>query len=85
MTHNISAKAVAAKEAAKKKYSKLKCPHPNLVPLETHFAKRMKPNGPKFESFYDFSSNIMGAHISRIHSYYCPLCGKEILAPERSK
>jgi len=59
------------------------CKHPHLVPLEIHYARITHPNGPKELSYFDYSTNIMGANISRVKKYYCPTCDNEVDAPCR--
>jgi len=76
-----SVKAQMAKARAKPK--EIPCPHSSLVPLEVNFGKEFYPNGIKMGKEIDWSSNIMGAHISRVITYYCANCKTEIIAPER--
>ena len=70
-------------KAAKAKVTKPSCDHKNLIILETRFAKVTYPNGYKAIPHYNYDSNIMGANISRVKTYYCPDCQTEILAPTR--
>ena len=72
----ISPKAKAAK-------AKAACKHPYLVPLEMKFAKVKNIRSAKDPDwYYDYASNIMGANIGRVSSYYCSLCKREIKAPD---
>lgn len=59
----------------------IKCKHPYLVPLQIKFGQ-IQYQHPFPNKIYDWSSTIIGAHIARVATYYCPLCGEEITAPE---
>jgi len=72
-------------KAAKAKIASPPCQHKNLMVLETRFAKVTYPNGYKAMPHYNYDSNIMGANISRVKTYYCVDCDKEILAPKRKE
>ena len=73
--------AATAKKIAEDK----PCPHSYLVPLEVRFGKAIYPNGQAFGKEYDWFSNIIGAHVSRVDIYFCPACRKEIKAPVREE